>query len=823
MVKKDKLIRIYKNEDPDRQLIGQVISYSQSVDTIFKVAEKIRRMIISKKEHRLLDVPLIMAAMIYQPGKIHKKQMMGWKFNFENLANSFLGFILKNYPNEYKIWAKIHKSFSKRSPQPIQPSDPDQELILEGYQNILDFIIKRPGPSPPPPVEEIGTIPVGATDDLSTTEDALGYDLYTKVLLDFIRNAEPPLAISIQGAWGSGKTSLMKMIRKELDEKGYELSEKEEELTKDKSTDKLNNSELIKLLNKIENNDQNEFDIINVIHSLFPKEDQKIEKKKFKKTEYPTIWFNVWKYESTEQIWAGLLHAIVTQYAQRLTPKQQQMFYFYLNIQRQDPNEIRNIIKKRISNYWWQKMYPWLTGFGTVGGTGSPFALGGTISNNLFFQIPGAIGLLASLIGGSGAGIVQYIKQNENVEKEAAELSFYKYVTVPDYEEKLGFVHHAEKDLHRILSIIRKHYLKNQHLIIFIDDLDRCSPSKVADVIEGINLFLGGYFKKCIFIVALDPDMVSAALEVAYKNVISKLPKDVTRTSIGWRFMNKFIQLPFTIPPPEKPNLEDYTRTILNKDIKTEPEPVRDEIITKINEAIEKEVKLDVIRDEVKKISEEYNIPEEQQINLTYNYQKNAQDNVVKETTVEFSPKDEWFKEMVLKTAPEFSKNPREIKRFINLLRLNFILMRVRQKQGRDHPTKEQLKRWILLSMKWPEVVRWLRRDDSRRGDMELETEKEYATPENTQKQVLSKKQGKKQDEIPLNDIRNRLKQLERLGEFESFEKWLNNIKEKLYMDPNRTRWIANRELYEFFKQLNEDVKNKKIEPLSEASGKGFW
>jgi predicted KAP-like P-loop ATPase len=50
--------------------------------------------------------------------------------------------------------------------------------------------------------------------DSPTTEDGLGFDDYANILLELIGNfdAKSPLTIGIHGRWGSGKTSLMKMV-----------------------------------------------------------------------------------------------------------------------------------------------------------------------------------------------------------------------------------------------------------------------------------------------------------------------------------------------------------------------------------------------------------------------------------------------------------------------------------------------------------------------------------------------------------------------------------------------------------------------------------
>lgn len=48
-------------------------------------------------------------------------------------------------------------------------------------------------------------------------EDLLGIEKYTNGLVEFIKCCNTPMTIAIQGDWGSGKTSLMNIIRKKLE------------------------------------------------------------------------------------------------------------------------------------------------------------------------------------------------------------------------------------------------------------------------------------------------------------------------------------------------------------------------------------------------------------------------------------------------------------------------------------------------------------------------------------------------------------------------------------------------------------------------------
>lgn len=47
-------------------------------------------------------------------------------------------------------------------------------------------------------------------------EETLGLNKYAKALSNFVRNCETPMTIALQGDWGSGKTSLMNLIREDL-------------------------------------------------------------------------------------------------------------------------------------------------------------------------------------------------------------------------------------------------------------------------------------------------------------------------------------------------------------------------------------------------------------------------------------------------------------------------------------------------------------------------------------------------------------------------------------------------------------------------------
>ena len=77
-------------------------------------------------------------------------------------------------------------------------------------------------------------------------------------------------------------------------------------------------------------------------------------------------------------------------------------------------------------------------------------------------------------------------------------------------------------------------------LVIFIDDLDRCLPDKVVQVLETIKLFLDK--QGCVFVIGADVNVIREAVTSHYKNI------NLTGESAS-DYLEKIIQLRFELPP----------------------------------------------------------------------------------------------------------------------------------------------------------------------------------------------------------------------------------------------------------------------------------
>ena len=73
-------------------------------------------------------------------------------------------------------------------------------------------------------------------------------------------------------------------------------------------------------------------------------------------------------------------------------------------------------------------------------------------------------------------------------------------------------------------------------VIVFIDDLDRCSPKKALEVFESVKVFLG--LEGFMYIIGLSHETISKLITAEYQNSGIK----------GEQYIRKIIQIPITIP-----------------------------------------------------------------------------------------------------------------------------------------------------------------------------------------------------------------------------------------------------------------------------------
>ncbi len=95
----------------------------------------------------------------------------------------------------------------------------------------------------------------------------------------------------------------------------------------------------------------------------------------------------------------------------------------------------------------------------------------------------------------------------------------------------------------------------NKKIVVFIDDLDRCAPDKILEVLESIKVFLD--VKGFVYILGVNPEVVERAIEQKYENMGIR----------GEDYLEKLIQIPFKIPEWNKEDLYTYFEYLIENEV----------------------------------------------------------------------------------------------------------------------------------------------------------------------------------------------------------------------------------------------------------------
>lgn len=124
-----------------------------------------------------------------------------------------------------------------------------------------------------------------------------------------------------------------------------------------------------------------------------------------------------------------------------------------------------------------------------------------------------------------------------------------KDTLLKENEDKFKHINSFENDFGEVIL----EYTGGSKLVVFVDDLDRCSPENAITVLESLKLFIGE--SNCVFVLGMDHRIVEQGIHHKYGEKIS---------ISGREYLDKIIQIPFYVPPVPfellREHLEGYTK-----------------------------------------------------------------------------------------------------------------------------------------------------------------------------------------------------------------------------------------------------------------------
>jgi hypothetical protein len=120
-----------------------------------------------------------------------------------------------------------------------------------------------------------------------------------------------------------------------------------------------------------------------------------------------------------------------------------------------------------------------------------------------------------------------------------------------DYTSHLGVLSVLRGDLEALVDKQRRE-TPDRRIILYIDDLDRCEPSRVVEVLQAVHLLLA--FPLFVAVVGVDPRWLLRSLERHYRKVLSASDGsvggdvDIPETT-PHDYLEKIFQIPFSLRP----------------------------------------------------------------------------------------------------------------------------------------------------------------------------------------------------------------------------------------------------------------------------------
>jgi hypothetical protein len=247
------------------------------------------------------------------------------------------------------------------------------------------------------------------------------------------------------------------------------------------------------------------------------------------------VWFNAWKYNQEDALWRALLLVLLNDLEQLLAADPPPAVDG-----EPEPQELLERLRAALyrDTSWTEK-----------GERRPDWTAALTAGAGLAFNL---------VLSGVGLGLVDTVVdearktlgKGEPVSQLSKLAQAFKREEVLHTQAQLRSLEQFQANFARLVDVlVRRADGKTRKLIIFVDDLDRCTPDKAMQVLEALKLFLD--VPGCIVVLALSAREIENAVFLRYQGKVN--PKE---------YLEKIIQVPFILPPIENEAMQQYVEQL---------------------------------------------------------------------------------------------------------------------------------------------------------------------------------------------------------------------------------------------------------------------
>ncbi|BBC22524.1 P-loop NTPase fold protein [Pseudanabaena sp. ABRG5-3] len=332
---------------------------------------------------------------------------------------------------------------------------------------------------------------------------------------------------------------------------------------------------------------------------------------------------------------------------------------------------------------------------------------------------------------------LQVAEQKQRVGLTANYASLMDFVSdrlqVDDYGKRLGLMQQVKQDLAALSDRLTDWQHNREELkkffprgparvVLYIDDLDRCPPDRVVEVLESVQLLLNT--KLFIVVLGIDDRYIARALEQVYEGVLKRGGKPS-----GLDYLEKIIQIPYRMRPISSSQIDSYLRAqtkiakpqVSSTPIEKEDIPTNTEPQEEIQEAIAPLADVqtpDVIEPEASAINTPESLENSQSIPTqttqaptipTPQAPTSTDETTFLETIAQTIEFEESEFQLLVNCCKHVDITPRTAKRLINIYKILQIIWSTRSQKGAKSPTdtdKRIAMSFLALSGRYPTYMR---------------------------------------------------------------------------------------------------------------------